>query len=74
MSLISQMKECPHLAVAFQNNMSATTAVATVRTTLWDEFLPSEMGGARSSFAGAAIDLYIINEVRSGHIQVIIKM
>jgi hypothetical protein len=63
MALVSEVKEGPHLTITFQDNMPASSSVATIRASLGDEFLPAEMGRACPPVACTAIDLYIIDKV-----------
>ena len=62
---VTKVQQGPQLGIAAQNDVSATTAIATIGTAFWDVFLPAEMQRARAAFARAAEYLYVIYKVRS---------
>jgi hypothetical protein len=63
MFAILQVKQSPQLFVATQNNMSAATAVTTIRTALCSLRCTHEVNRTASAFTGATTDFYVINEI-----------
>src|SRR5690349_3918836 len=60
---IFQMKQRPHLAIASQNNVTSTAAIASIRSTLLNKLFAMKMKTTRTSMTRARIELYIINEI-----------
>ena len=62
-AVISQVEECPVVAVGAQDDMSAASAIATVGTSLGQVLGAVHVCGASSSPTRAAIYLYVIYEI-----------
>ena len=70
---VAKVQQGPHLGIASQDDVAATTAVAAVRTAFWDIFLTAEMQRTSTAFAGTAVNLHVVNEIRTGHNDLILK-
>ena len=57
------MKECPKISVAFQNNLSAAAAIATIGTTKGSEFITAKMFAAGTAMSALAINPYLIYKI-----------
>ena len=62
-----EVKQGPVVTVGAQIDMSAPSAVSAVRASARDVLLSPEMGRACPSFSRAAINFYIVYEIRFGH-------
>ena len=65
---IFQVDKSPELRIRPEDDVSSTSAVSSVRSSLRDILLPPHMRRARTSIARTAIDLYIVYEIRIRHI------
>ena len=68
-----ELEKCPELWVGSEDDMSATSAVTSVRTSFRYVFLPSHVGGTRTSIAGTAIYLHVVYEIAVCHNALIIN-
>ena len=64
---VFQMQERPHLVVAFQNDVSAASSIATVRATLGDASRSVEMRTSRATLTGSTENLDVVDEVIVRH-------
>ena len=67
MLAVLEVDQCPELRIRSEDNMTSATSVASVRTSLRDIFLSSHMRRARTTIAGTAIYLHIVNKIRIRH-------
>ena len=65
---VFQVNQCPQVAVALQEDVTATTTVATIRTTLGHVFCTMQVSRAVSSAATATHDFHIVDKIRFWHI------
>ena len=67
MTVVAQVQQRPIVAVSAQDDVSATAAVAAVRTTVGVVLHAAHVCAATSTLARAAIDLYVIDEICFSH-------
>jgi hypothetical protein len=67
MTIISQVQQCPIVTIAAKDDMSATTAVATIGATIGVVLHTSHVCTTTASLSRAAVDLYIVYEVGFSH-------
>ena len=60
---VAEGEKCPHVAVAFQDDMSAASSVTSVRSPFRNILRSVEMARACATLAAAAKDLNVIYEV-----------
>ena len=66
-AVVAEMEQGPIVAVAAEDDMSATSAVAAIRSAFRKVLGPMHMCGTSSATSGAAINLYVVNEIRICH-------
>src|SRR6187549_858353 len=57
------MQKCPELRIASENNVSASSSIATIRATLRGGFITNKMQISCATMPGARAEFYIIDEV-----------
>ena len=60
---IAQGEQSPHIAVAFENDMSAAAAITTVGATFGNVFGTIEMTRTGATFARSAKDFNVVNKI-----------
>ena len=66
-TIILQVKQRPIVAVSAQDNVTTTSAIASVRTTIGHILGTVHVHGATPTFTRAAINLHIVNKVAFCH-------
>ena len=67
MAVVAQVEQCPVVAVATQDDVSASSAVAAVGASIRHVFGASHVCGTSSALTRAAIYLYVVYKVRFCH-------
>ena len=63
MTLIAQMEKRPVVFVCTDINISTASAITTIRTSLRDILLTTEVRRSSTALTGAAVDLDVIDKV-----------
>ena len=63
MTLVTQMQQCPVVAVTLQDNASALSAVTAVGTAVRDVFVMTQMGRSATALARPAKDFYVVYKI-----------
>ena len=64
---VFEVDECPELRVCSEDDVTASSAVASVRTSLRDVLLSSHVSRSCATIARAAIYLYVVYEITICH-------
>ena len=64
---VSQVQKCPEIAVSFQYDMSAPTAIATIGSAHGGMFIPHKMPASRTAMAAAAKNANLVYEITFLH-------
>jgi hypothetical protein len=64
---VLEVKEGPTLVIAFENDVTSTATIASVRTSFGNSTGAVEVGTACPSFARGAVDLDVVNKVGICH-------
>jgi hypothetical protein len=67
MLAIFQVQQCPNVFATSNNNVTATTAITTIGTTLGYKLLSPKMSTAGSALTGTAAYFYVIDEIGFSH-------
>ena len=62
-AVVAQVQEGPVVAVAAQDDVSATTTIAAIGTTVGAVLGASHVGGTSSALARADVYLHVVNEI-----------
>ena len=70
MTLVAQMEKRPVVFVCTDINISSSSTITTIRTSLRDILLTTEVRRSSAALTGAAVDLDVVNEIRFSHLSV----
>jgi hypothetical protein len=63
---VLKVKQGPNMCTAAKDHMAATAAVATIRSTMLDEFFPVKMKISSATVARLRTELDVIDEIGGG--------